>query len=734
MNATRSANRTGPRIRIGGIEGGAKLSGVQLSKGDLLKLAGASAAVTTILTGCGPNGAVSTTEAAPPTDKVPTTAPPTAIPTVEGPVNLDVTPTPNIEQSIPSPFEQAGLAYGSYGVDSAGKPVITGGITSSDFEQSNPGTKYTIFGDENGTNVVNTLYPTSNPEVTAATMLDQTTLDKLFKAETGKNGITTGVLPDGTEVVKNGPSWIDGDGNVFITIVPSKAGNPFGYPLLVQDQNGKLFVGITDASGALVEGEQFNPAFQSPAVIAQDAGFDKHSEVKKATLTSSGTLQFFGENNVWIGELKFVGDGKTVLEEANEARYNDENRKNEVISEYKNALGVEGEALMSPVPIIDKTTGATHILQISDDGVPLFKLENGQWHELTQRDLFSYLGIVNGIGISGEGDFAFDPNRPEVTEEQKRHFFEQFEVFAVTPQIYLGDFPGLIDDSEYLRYIGQIAGDNNMTTYAPHLVGHAYAIDSPEWTRQFKAEIAGVDTPEEKQSIAKAWMTERMETILTEMPNVSQINVVNEVLRYDGTSVTYNQWPMLDAFDGDPALMIVTALETAQEVSREHGKNPTLLINEWGVEQPGPKSDAFVRLLDDVQTQLEQSGKNIPFGIGLQFHITELKSQFYGFSSSELTEEALIKQFELFGQYGPVYITELKYEKGSGSMAQTEIVTDNAKLNELFAKILNAAIASKSVEGIIFWDPILGDTFLDSNWNKNVTFFNLQKQLLSGLY
>ncbi len=371
------------------------------------------------------------------------------------------------------------------------------------------------------------------------------------------------------------------------------------------------------------------------------------------------------------------------------------------------------------------------------NGIPLSKLEGGLWTEISLRDLFTYNNMISGEGISGMGEFdayAY-PNRGSATDEQKQFFFKQFGIFAVTPQIYLGDYAGLKDDLEYLKYISSLANDYKMTAYGPHIIGHAYAIDSPEWTTQFQEQIRSAASEDEKQQIAEDWIEVRVRKTLIDMPNISTINISNEVLRYDGTTVLPNQWPMLEAFQGDATLMIARGLEVSDQVAQEMGSDVTFVINDWGVELDGPKADAFLTLLQDVKTNLTNDGKEIPFGVGLQFHVVE-KKDWYLFTADEYTEEKLVEQFKEYGAFGPVYITELNYVVDPTLGYETHlsnIVTDSDKIVDVYGKIIRAAIKSESVNGIIFWSPIPEDVFQDSNWEVNKTFFEIQKILFNEL-
>ncbi len=672
MNATRSANRTGPKIRIGGIEGGAKLSGgVQLSKGDLLKLAGAGAAFTTILTGCGPNGAVSTTEAAPPTDKVPTTVPPTAIPTVEGPVNLDVTPTPNIEQSIPSPFEQAGLAYGSYGVDDAGKPVITGGITSSDFEQSNPGTKYTIFGDENGTNVVNTLYPTSNPEITAATMLDQTTLDKLFKAETGKNGITTGVLPDGTEVTKNGTSWVDSEGNILITIVPSKQGKQFGYPLLAIDAEGKLFIGITDANGALVEGEEFRHAFRSPSEVASDVGFENAENVKKVSLSETGILFMYDAEGNWLGEVGFVGSETTFKERLSSATYNNETY-NTAILNYASADGLEQSSIKLNIEI-KSIEGEPYAFQVDKNGTPLFILIHkdgvAHWEPVTLKLL---VDIPGGLEVVGSEPRVFPGFYSQVNQATSGLYW-----YVIEPK------QGTLDLSNFENEVKEMK--RNGLDVRGH--GLVFPTSNPEWLNN------GNYTKEELKQIMEDHIT-RIITHGKEL-GISEWIVVNEpylpIYREgDIFYETYGNYDyIIDAFiaarKADPEAFLI------YNDTDNHSRNGlTTQLTQQMVEK-----------LKDI-TVIGEDGVERPVlnAVGVQAHLGDW-IQFP--NSSDVT--STLKSYGL-----PVVVTEFDVNMVNVGGTPEEIAQKQA---EVYGEFVRAAIAA-GVNDITFWG--LTDA---SNWLKD---------------
>lgn len=239
----------------------------------------------------------------------PTLIAPLPTETVQNPAQIEATATPKIEISMPAPID--GLYYGSYGVDSDNQQVVTGAIDPADFDNNNPNSPYKVPSYGNGEVQANTLYSETNSQEAAATMLDQKWLDGYFQAQTDKTGVTTGVLPDGSTVTKQGLFWVDEKGYILNPIVRNIAGDDskFGWPMLTVKDN-QLFMAVVDGDGALVAGEQFHPAFQSPSAIAESVGFDNPKDVARVALSQTGILQMFDNKANLIGEVVYVGNAE----------------------------------------------------------------------------------------------------------------------------------------------------------------------------------------------------------------------------------------------------------------------------------------------------------------------------------------------------------------------------------------------------------------------------------------
>jgi len=177
-----------------------------------------------------------------------------------------------LNPELTSPYVD--LGYGDFG---GGQ--IYGTTPNTEIIANNPGFK---LPDNQLASKHNIYYRYDAPSVFRGIGLDQQYLIDVFNAD---NKGMSGRLSDGTSVNYVNGFWViekNGQKLFFNPDVPNLVTNPggvFGYPLLVQDQAGNLFFGVTDQHGNLLTGTQFTPAFKSIAEIAAGLGYIGNSNL-----------------------------------------------------------------------------------------------------------------------------------------------------------------------------------------------------------------------------------------------------------------------------------------------------------------------------------------------------------------------------------------------------------------------------------------------------------------------
>jgi GH35 family endo-1,4-beta-xylanase len=658
-----------------------------------------------ILSACSANNAPNAVEASPTpgASTNPETQP--ANPTVvSNPVQIEATSTPTIQTGLESPLSAAGLYYGSYGVDGGNQPVIAGAISPTDFQSSNPGSEYTVPAYGNGEVQVNTLYSETNSDTPAATMLDQKWLDGYLHASTGKDGVTTGVLPDGTQVVKEGLFWVNAQGEVLNPLVRNSEGESFGWPMLVT-KNNQLYFGVVDSDGKLVGGEQFNPAFQSAAQIAAEAGFAGPQNVARVHLTNSGILQMFDTQGKLLGEVKYVGNGKTFEESVNTTtEYSTPTLYDQTLARYATTQGIDAESVELHVEVKQNKNSTPVAFQVDQRGTPLFILdtENGVWREVGYKDISPKDFKVGSSFAVWTGDYDSDPRYKNV-------FLKNFELVATDGSLseydLLGKIPNeavltpqqaidLYDWSDFDK-IATFARENNLPLRASHaFVSPVIDNNTPAWMSNM--------TDDQLREYIQLHVTAVMQRA-----HFSEASVAAEA--FYGAGIPGNQF-FYKRLGED---YIRLAFQTARQVSPD----TILILNDNIVYGPnGVGSDDGVNtssvfngesnaILQFVKKEVAKGDQGIPIdGIGIESHL--VASDFVnGDPDANVAKyqqelKGLIAKYNEIGVN--VYITELDINM-AGLPSEWSTAQQEQFKAKIYAAVYNAALDSENCKGVTTW-------------------------------
>lgn len=701
------------------------------------------AAIVVTLTACSSTTLATATQESPQSGN-PTLQAPTPAVTIESPAQIEATATPKIEISMPAPID--GLYYGSYGVDSDNRQVVTGAIDPVDFNNNNPNSPYKVPSYGNGEVQVNTLYSETNSQDAAATMLDQKWLDGYFNAQTDKTGIVTGTLPDGSTVTKQGLFWVDSKGDVLNPLVRNIVGENFGWPMLVVKDN-KLFTAVVDGNGQLVGDEQFHPAFQSPSAIAESVGFDKPKDVTSVVLSQTGILQMFDNQARLIGEIVYVGnaeiaplievDGVVIKDPAvSNPELFDVTDSKSPLSKFVNAFVVkqEGETgaafeTRRQTAINEVTSGLKPNLFIIEDkqyvilttqdisstqttnesNIPLIIAEKNEsnewvWSEASIKKMCELNGLQCGATISVEGNPQYD--------ELLVNEFSIINSGGTSPQSVATE--GLRYEKKYSLF----AQENGLSFRPAHLF---------DWGDQNPAELNTAS-----QAQISEWMNKWVQDVVNGYPYFNSINFANEPVGiYDGSQywVTegnpwyrayQEQWPV-EAYS-----MIYNQLEAK---GLKPGEDVHLILNlPYGVKEWGYNPQFTIDFMAQIKKQIQAKiGPDAKMDVGIQFHLRDVpvsQADWGGPDIKDLNAEELKIFFQELGKIGPVHITEFSVKN----------ISDPNKVMDGVNLVLSSAIQSGAVEDVVFWEGIENSDFLfNAELQNNPNYYLLLQTLLSNI-
>lgn len=552
------------------------------------------------------------------------------------------TPTPSNLESMFS-----GLNYGSYGNEN-GAPIIVGAVNGNAIEAS-----LTEAG-QNGYRVpvventheaqVNTLYSPDFPDSPAGFSLDSNYLVSYFQAEEGKDGVKTGVLPNGQPVEQRGLLWVtnvNGQEMVLNPFVMNRQGEQFGFPVLLEKGEGAnktLHIALADQNGALVS--QPRDAFLTPGQEAAKSGFQgDQNAVRSVTLDESGILNVKGENGAFLAELDFTGKGVT-FEEWVQSSQPEAKLFESAKSQYAATMGTSAEAIQTTVEVIRTTHGPIAVVVDSATGTPLLMSGANAEGEKTWTS-FSFQNIatpngknvgVEALGGSGKEKFGIIANE-----------FNQMHITAMSwPRSQPSENETVLEIPQ--AYLEKALATGETPTFAALVYGNSS--DTPDWLRN------GNYSREDAIRIMQNHITTVMQSNRAMYDSLkSQGKVQRDVkLQYivvnEGVNEPGYYWP---------GIIGPEYIETAFQTARSADPNAVLLYNDFGHELPNGRNANGVF---DVVSNLKS--KNLIDGVGMQMHFIGGPDNLDPNMPIIDLENGIRTQIDRYGQLGvPVFITEM---------------------------------------------------------------------------
>lgn len=364
--------------------------------------------------------------------------------------------------------------------------------------------------------------------------------------------------------------------------------------------------------------------------------------------------------------------------------------------------------------VITKLVNRTEILFFIVNNVPLaMKTENREWNVVTLKALADLHGMKIGTEITGS--------------ENKLIYAANYSITTPGPTIITDD--GSKNNTDYYKNLVSPYIANGLDIYAPHLYWHAFFTgDYPDLDYLNNADSKTVET----------WMRKRANSLFEIAPEITFINVANEpVYEYQGV-LGWEKSPMYNAFGKD---WLKKAWHIAHEEAQNAGLDPnqiSFVFNDYNNEWHNLKSDFYRKFAVEFQNELKAENITLdhPIIIGMQFHIRtgpQDNTMWYGPDSSTITYEGLLAHFNNIGEVAPINITELSARQ-PGSTKEGGALISAQEEAALFCTVIRAAIDSKKVKSIIFWDESNQPTLLNlSSGEKYLPYYEISRVFYEGL-
>lgn len=646
-------------------------------------------------------------------------------PTPPGP---EASPTPSINKKVPSPYLAAGLYIGTYG-ESGGKPITEGAISANQFNAAGHrqnGYSNVPFGNGESRSVTLYLDEKGKETIPAAMMVSQEWLDTSFQAKT-IGARTTGSLPNGKQVEKEGTSWYLLDekgkrtGETFVTVIPNRKtpGSKFGWPMLVM-KGQELYVGLVDAVGNLLDGEDFRPAFQKPKDIAQNQAQYKGdtSKLVALNLDYDGKMRLRDLQNRVVDTIKYIGEadtmfGKWVTENIKTTGFDTQLKS--VQKEYATLTGRDATTLTPDFQIKLDGEGRPHA-HIVDKGIdgdtPLMitDMEKGEWRAPGYQEVApsgfdvgsefnSWTGpnltnkgyvetFINNFNIGTPGGILADSFFTKIPQNKKLTPEEVIQAYDWGP---FNEVMKFMSDSKKPATIMHIFPGYNFT--------HANA---PKWMREMS-----------DQELSR-WIVKHTETIASRLEeagiNPKVISVINELAWHAKDRNAYDQvW-----LEGDYLYSRLREeyVKKAFETARKLWPKAVLLLND---DQATEGTQTNTPLNAEAQVEFElvkrMRSAGVPIdGFGYQGHLLA-RNFIEGGGTTEQNIEANIASYKkqlaaLMNLYDGIKakfnITELDVNVGGLPTNWTQQQKEALKAR-LFTTVFEVALNSKNCNSITTW-------------------------------
>lgn len=239
----------------------------------------------------------------------------------------------------------------------------------------------------------------------------------------------------------------------------------------------------------------------------------------------------------------------------------------------------------------------------------------------------------------------------------------------------------------YLDHALEFARTNGLRVKGTHLVWHA---QTPDWLVDGFANGTYVAT--EVSDLTQDYITALFAHITSAYPGiVESVNVVNEVIRddydADDTYAEFRNTLWREALGPDFVARLLSWTATASE-----GSGIRLVVNDYGIELPGPKKDRFDVVLSSLQTLAAPID-----AVGLQCHFS-----IHDIIDDPFDEDDFVGVLDSYADRGfDIELTEIDVRINDDRAGRTD--SKLAQQAALFGRVVTAALRNPNVVGIHFW-------------------------------
>lgn len=248
------------------------------------------------------------------------------------------------------------------------------------------------------------------------------------------------------------------------------------------------------------------------------------------------------------------------------------------------------------------------------------------------------------------------------------------------------------------------------------------------------------DVPDNLQSAGKTevvdYMQKRIKDILKYVKPGSntQIVLANEAFWFaNGNGGYVDTSPFFKAFGKDwiaEAYVMVHNIASSADFNLKLGDDFTLMVNDFGIETPGPKAEIVLQELQRtkqiIANRLNMNASSVQLNLGLQFHLGQSRGQYeYRVPPSAVKQDVLIKHFKRMSQIGHIDLTEID-----------ALIDDEDKKANTIRVLVQSALQSGVCQSICFWGDLAFDpnrpeqrTLFSSNFQPTASYNAVQKVL-----
>jgi hypothetical protein len=467
-------------------------------------------------------------------------------------------------------------------------------------------------------------------------------------------------------------------------------------------------------------------AFIQPGQEKQVVGKDKDKSTPELIAKPFWQELFSGVTEAQAADLEFSSEPEptptvepTLSPEQALAEFKESAEYKQGLQDYLNAMGLKVENVITLeevkvingqehrflVAIPDQTKLTPEQQKYADlfGAVPLFILsqnEQGEWG-WRKSEWHDITNVLIGVEI--------DPGHPNDHEVAYRNFVvENTNYFVVSGAM----------SHQWLQYgvkftpeMVHLHKKNNPESPLTLGIGHLFYHHDT-----FPDNLSNSEIPlNQRQELTKQYMRQRIREVLdvlaplmNQYPDLTvQFNLGNEVVwEYQGNTGwegEYSDYPLYDNLGKDWLVEGYIAFEEVRESYRLPREKFILLMNDWGIQQPGLKANYYLQqrnwVVGEISKKMCINPSEVQLDIGIQF----------GMGSGGATDVQPTLRLLQTAEGRKKIIDNLMTlsERSDGPIYFTEVVADNPKIITSFLLMVDEAKKQGLSIGMInFWDSL----------------------------